>query len=466
MSLKQQQRKSLAQIALVPIWCHIKAGGERQMKPSKNSSRSLSSRAPSGSDVQTKLEKLYHGDPEKEDSLSYISQFFKLKGKYSNLIESKDEKDYTRGCGGVEKTQVNDKDGISKSKEKVFLNTAVILGEDKKIFLSDTKVQLSLRSKNASGRQSNGGVSMFHGAQMMNMMKSLEKCVQKFLAYEKNFTKNNQLPSGTNAEECLNSILDEAWRVQEYEKNSRNDCDGSEGDETEGDSITEVTVLEANIAPPQDYVSATERDESWRPDGWGAYVLYVCQFTRVTEQYLPYFHYDAAAIDSNAVSRKNVKGSSTKVKKEDQSFINDDDSVGTFSSLAEKITRSTQQKDLQTKSMLVVNSTAGNESYVEQLRKQVQDKFEQMKQFYEMKDNATADILKADYLRLNSELFAATDNLKNSIGHMNNFTESVIQKEKGRPFIEFDSESLRTPKKSRSQNDAHDETPKSSGRSK
>lgn len=433
------------------------------MKPSKNS-RSLSSKAPSGSDVQTKLEKLYHGDPEKQDSLSYISQFFKLTGVYSNLIEENDEKNYTRGCGGVEKTQVNDKDGNSKSKEKVFLNTATILGEDKKIFLSDKNVQVSLRSKNASGKQSNGGVAIFHGAQMLSMMKSLEKSVRKFLVYEKNFTKNNQLPSGTNTEECLNSVLDEAWRVQEYEKNSRNDCDDSEGDETEGDSITEVTVLEVNAAPPQDYVPTTERGESWRPDGWGAYVLYVCNFTRVTEKYLPYFHYDAAAIDSNAVSRKDVKGK--KVKKEDSSFVDDDDSLGNFSSLAEKITRSTQQKDLQTKSMLVVNSTAGNESYVEQLRKQVKDKFDQMKEFRAMKDFATADMLKDDFLRLNSELFSATENLKSSIGNMNSFTESVVQKEKERPLIEFESESLQTPKRSRREIDTHDETPKSSGRSK
>lgn len=432
------------------------------MKPSKNSRSS--SRAPSGSDVQTKLEKLYHGDLEKKDSLSYISQFFKLKGEYSNLIEEKDEKNYTRGCGGVEKTQVNDKDGNSKSKEKVFLNTATILGEDKKIFLSDKNVQLSLLSKNASGQNRSGGVAIFQGSQMMSMMKSLEKCVKKFLVYEKKFTKNNQLPSGTNAEECLNSVLDEAWRVQEYEKTLRDDCDASDGDETEGDSITEVTVLEVSAAPPEDYVPITKREESWRPEGWGAYVLYVCNFTRVTEKYLPFFHYDAASIDSNAVSRKDVKGSATKVKKENQSFINDDDSVGTFSSLAEKITQSTQSKDLQTKSMLVVNSTAGNESYVEQLRKQVKDKFEQMKFFKEMEDNATADMLMKDYVRLNAELYTATDNLKDSIGHMNNFTESVMQKEKARPLIEF--EALQTPKKTRRLGDEHEETPKSSGRSK
>ena len=173
---------------------------------------------------------------------------------------------------------------------------------------------------------------------LYNSMQNNVAGVKKLLAFQKEFYLSDaNLPSGTSEADLFEYIWSKSWKKhsatvlhnsrqrqlkkaaaeKSTEKESSSDSEDDTGvgipdpgkiKATKGKDFDELLPLDDVEAP-----LLTLKDCKWFPVGWPVYVMYVCEHTRIHDEYVHLFVGDAQSLDKSAAkSRREERSAVTK----------------------------------------------------------------------------------------------------------------------------------------------------------
>ena len=93
--------------------------------------------------------------------------------------------------------------------------------------------------------------------------------------------------------------------------------DEEEGDSDDSDLLGDITISKSKDGntPPTDFIVEGGTPKDWVPEGWAAYVVFVCKSTRCTDLYLNVFCGDAKNLQKSGAKSRKTARSEKKVEK-------------------------------------------------------------------------------------------------------------------------------------------------------
>ena len=302
-TINAKVKKALLSIILVPIWDHVLQVEDDCKAHSSKAKPSGTVEKPSQTEV---IELKFHGSKivgNGGDAISYLNQFMVMQTPFDILSPQfatiSEEINTSAGANSVRS-------------ELIRLDIRKILRSEQMVALGAKAVDIKsmLCRKNLKKK---GSGSYVNGRTLKRVIDGSLCGVRKLLAYEASYlTSNGEIPSGSNEEDLVVSVLNKAYAALCYakskHKSSANVNDDDVDSDINGDVENEVSVLDANEKVPDDFVPLTAMPNDWTPLGWESYVVFACKTTRCTDRYLHVFSGSAKDMKkSGAKSRKQAK---------------------------------------------------------------------------------------------------------------------------------------------------------------
>ena len=358
-AVNDKQKKALMSLILVPVWESIKSQGD-DCKAKESKTQKHGTVAASGRAQDQQIERKYHGSRmlhlNNSDIVSHVALFFEMKTPFNCMIDK---------FATVE-TPVQTSTTSYAIEEIIRLNLGKLMRTEESVKLgggNEGAFNQKTLHMNLLKWDGNLKAKLMVGRNLKRIISKSEAGVRKLLAYQHSFQNSNKdNPSGTAEEDLLAYILKKAWAASEYSSLSKEDrklartvtkdltaaaplaataaaiataiatvtvttdattaattaianttntnvsANGDDSDSDLEDGVNDIEVVE-DILPPAEYVPDNDIVDGWIPDGWPAYIAYVCEFTRCTDAYLHMFTGDAynlsrAGAKSRSATRK------------------------------------------------------------------------------------------------------------------------------------------------------------------
>lgn len=350
-------KRALQSIILTPIWDQIKSGGDCKVKNSNKSSNA-------GRSMPTKSSQLeifhlkYHGSKvlkkQSVDQESMINCFSSCLGPFQKLIG-------TFASVSNEQIPIPGREEVeNKSKVRLQLNRICRVQDELCLGYEGNDVRTQLHMKTVKlDKKNNEPIQLVSGDTLRRLILQETAGVVKLLAHQKAILNTNgELPSGMSEDEFLTNLLQKAWidhkwsdlnaseKVLAAKANSpaasaaeavtetagtspQGNVETSQRDEntspsihddsqidsdlegstpTQNDDDNDDAIVIEQIPAPDSWQPTDQLPDTWTPRGWSIYVVFVCKFTRCTDDYLHLYTYEGTDIkNSSAKSRKEAR---------------------------------------------------------------------------------------------------------------------------------------------------------------
>lgn len=361
----------------------MKGGGSKATKVSKKSTNK-GSEMRTDTTTQEIIERKFHGSrhpnyANQKNLLSFVDSFLQMYEPFACLVPN-------FASFNVSTTTHNDVDAGSEM-ENTYLDLSTIMrqeGDRLQLGKNANVVRSQLHFKNLSTTRNK---SFATGRSLQEKMKQTIGYVRKLQAFEASYRNDTgEIPSGSVAKDLINSVLEQAWALEKYNKgksrggtNALDDADNSEADLDEVD----LQIVEDAVTVPENY-EAPPLPEYWIPNGWPSYVVFVCESTRCTDKLLHVFTGVGPGAKSRVESRSMIK--------EDKSAMHEAESLSASGMKSKRGQNMEQQNFLLSnaakrsteKSLRLTALSSTVSKKMDQLSKQRQDTLAELKAYVEM----------------------------------------------------------------------------------
>ena len=355
---KNTYKKAIQSLILVPLWDEVKTTGD--CKAEETNKERLSVMSPTQPNQADLMLLKYHGSKLlKKQSITQESAVFcfsMLTGPYKHLLS-----------GFASSSEVPSSDPKKQGKVTLIeLDLSLILRmKDFQLRLGTEAnyIRSQMHLKKLAIDETNTNLAT--GKYLKGLIKESISGVVKLLSYQKSFLlPNGDLRSGSTKEELLQQILEKAWTEFNWLKlkpeertlavaNTSNEVQ-NEIEDTGACATNESATAAENVsaleesasidsdlddlatsttptpsgnsdmdiiaitptAIPNSWKPTKTIEKQWLPVGWSCFIVYVCKFTRCTDEFVHLFVHEGKELDSSGAKNRKEAKAAKKMEKD------------------------------------------------------------------------------------------------------------------------------------------------------